>query len=193
MNGVVGGWRLTANFNAEGGLPLQVSGTNTSVCDELQTHSAGSCRLNLIGSPKFAGNRSREQQINQWINPAAFEPAFGSDQNFWANYDPTDPRAWQFGNTGPRLPNMRSPGFWNVDTSLVKEFHITESKYLQIRWEMFNALNHQNLGIPDTGYCLPPLPGDVTDLVHQDGCSFGRITNVQTDARAMEFALKFFW
>jgi hypothetical protein len=29
--------------------------------------------------------------------------------------------------------------------------------------------------------------------VHQAGCSFGRITNVQTDARAMQFALKFYW
>jgi hypothetical protein len=44
-----------------------------------------------------------------------------------------------------------------------------------------------------TGNCLPPGPNGETDTVHQAGCSFGRITNVQTDPRAMEFALKLFF
>ena len=88
---------------------------------------------------------------------------------------------------------MRAPGFWNVDTSLSKQFHFTESTYLEFRWEAFNALNHQNPGFPNTSFCLPPLPDGTTDLVHQAGCSFGRITNIQTDPRAMQFALKFYW
>jgi hypothetical protein len=98
---------------------------------------------------------------------------------------------WQFGNAGLRLPGLRSPGFWNLDSSLGKQFHISESKYFDFRWEVFNALNHQNLGIPNTGYCLPPNADGSTDLVRQAGCSFGRITNVQADPRAMQFALKF--
>jgi len=32
-----------------------------------------------------------------------------------------------------------------------------------------------------------------TDRVHQAGCTFGRITNIQTDPRAMEFVLKLFF
>jgi hypothetical protein len=88
---------------------------------------------------------------------------------------------------------MRSPDFWNLDASLEKEFHITEAKCFDFRWEVFNALNHQNLGSPDTGFCLPPLPDGTTDLVHQDGCQFGRITNIAADPRSMEFALKFHW
>ncbi len=185
LNGVVGGWRLTTNFNAESGLALPVSCELTA--DEITS------RCTQIGDPHFSGQRTREQQIAQWINPAAFEPPFGGEQNFWANYTNLDPRAWQFGTVGPRLANVRSPGFWNVDTSLVKEFHISESKYFQFRWEMFNALNHQNLGLPNLDWCLPPNPDGSTDKVHQAGCQFGRITNVQTDPRAMEFALKFFW
>jgi len=75
----------------------------------------------------------------------------------------------------------------------VKEFHLTEQRFFQFRWEMFNALNHQNLGLPNTSFCLPPGANGETDAVRQAGCSFGRITNVQTDPRSMQFALKFFW
>jgi hypothetical protein len=179
-NAVLGGWRLTSSFNAESGVPLSIG------CPSDQVTS----RCNLIGNPRAVPGG---QNASDWINPAAFEPAFGNDQSFWANYDPTDPRAYLFGTAGTRLPNLRSPGFWNLDSSLAKAFHFTESKYLEFRWEMFNALNHQSLGLPSTGFCLPPLPDGSTDLVHQDGCLFGRITNVQIDPRSMEFALKFFW
>jgi hypothetical protein len=150
-------------------------------------------RCNLVGDPNFHGSRSKAERIAQWINPAAFEPPFGSDQSFWSNYDPKDPRAYLFGNAGAQLPFLRAPGFWNVDTSLTKEFHITERRFFQLRWEAFNSLNHQNLGYPNTGFCLPPKSDGTTDLVHQAGCQFGRITNIQTDPRAMEFALKFFF
>ncbi|MGD0226781.1 MAG: hypothetical protein ABSF71_31005 [Terriglobia bacterium] len=55
------------------------------------------------------------------------------------------------------------------------------------------ALNQQNLGYPNAGYCLSPNADGSTDLDHQAGCSFGRITNIQTDPRSMQFALKFYW
>jgi hypothetical protein len=182
-NAVLGGWRLTGNLNAEGGLPLTVTCPGDAVTS----------RCNLIGNPNFGTSRSKAQRIADWINPAAFQPPFGGDQTFWANYTPTDNRAWQYGTAGIRLPGLRSPGFWNVDSSLSKQFHITEQKYFEFRWELFNSLNHQNLGIPNTSFCLPPNADGSTDLVHQAGCSFGRITNIQTDPRAMEFVLKFFF
>jgi hypothetical protein len=151
------------------------------------------CRPNLVGNPHFQGSRSKQERIAQWINPAGFEPVFGGDQNFWANYDPSDDRSWRFGTMGPRLASLRSPAFWNIDTALGKQFHITEQRYFEFRWEMFNALNHQNLGFPDVNFCLPPKADGTTDLVHQAGCTFGRVTNIQTDPRAMQFGLKFFW
>jgi len=180
---VLGGWLLTGNFNAENGVPLAISCPGDQITG----------RCDLVGNPGFGQNRSKAEKIADWINPTAFTPPYGSDESFWANYDPTDPRAWQFGTMGPRLANFRAPGFWNVDTSLAKQFRFTETKYLEFRWDAYNALNHQNLALPDTGFCLPPGPDGTTDRVHQSGCSFGRITNIQTDPRSLQFALKFYW
>ena len=183
VNAVFGGWRFTGNFSAESGVPLYVSGP----CNGL------TCRPNLVGNPALSHSRPKTQLEADWINAAAFQPVYGNDQSFWANPNPNDPRWWQFGTAGSFLPGLRAPGFWNVDSSLVKEFHFTDERYVQFRWEMFNALNHQNLGLPNTSFCLPPGPNGQTDTVHQAGCSFGRITNIQTDPRSMQFALKLYF
>jgi hypothetical protein len=71
---------------------------------------------------------------------------------------------------GLRIPSVRSPGFWNLDVSLSKSFHLTQSRYFIFRWEIYNALNHQNLGIPDSNWCLPPNSDGSTDLIHVFGC-----------------------
>jgi Carboxypeptidase regulatory-like domain/TonB dependent receptor len=192
LDGFFGGWKLAGNFNAQKGLPLPIS-CPSSELQMLSTpgtafqESGGRC--NMIGDPHFSGHRSKAQQIADWINPAAFQPAFGTDDDFLV----TDPQAWTFGNMKPRTDAIRGPGFWNLDSSLMKDFHLAESRYFQFQWEVFNALNHQNPALPNTTYCLPPGPGGEVDLVHQAGCTFGKITNVQTDPRNMTFALKFFW
>jgi hypothetical protein len=178
LNGVIGGWQLSGTFNAESGVPIGVSGP----CDAI------TCRPDLIGNAKAVPGGQNEAD---WINAAAFSPPFGTNQSFWANYDPTSPLAYQWGTAGAVLSTLRAPGFWNVDAALSKRFPVGENRYFQFRWEAFNALNHQNLGFPNSSYCLPPGANGETDLVHIAGCQFGRITNVQTDPRSMEFALKF--
>jgi hypothetical protein len=196
LGGIFGGWKLSGNFNAQKGLPLPIS-CPSSTLQQLSTpgtsyeESGGRC--NMIGDPNFSGHRTKAEKIADWINPAAFEPAFGNDPNFWANYDPTDPRAWTFGNMKPRTDAIRGPGFWNLDSTLMKDFHLAESKYVEFQWQVFNALNHQNLALPNTTFCLPPGPGGEQDLVQQAGCTFGKITGVQTDPRNMTFVLKFYW
>jgi hypothetical protein len=193
---IFGGWKLSGNFNAQRGLPLAI-GCPASTLQQLSTPGTAGTefggRCNMIGDPHFSGHRSKSQQIADWINPAAFEPAYGNDPTFWANYSDLDPRAWTFGNMKPRTDAIRGPGFWNLDSSLMKEFHLTEAKYVEFRWEVFNTFNHQNLALPNTTFCLPPNPDGSTDLVHQAGCTFGKITGVQTDPRNMTFALKFVW
>jgi len=109
------------------------------------------------------------------LNPAAFAAASYSQQ----------------GNLGRNV--LSGFGMCQLDLAARREFRLGEQAKIQVRLEAFNALNHQNLGLPNTGFCLPPTESGGTDLVHQAGCSFGRITNIATDPRALEFALKFHW
>jgi hypothetical protein len=188
LNTILGNWRLSGNFNASSGIPLTITGP----CSALQSAISGSCTPDLVGPTKFSGSRTKAQRIQQWINPAGLAPAIGTNQTFWANYTPNNPAAWVFGNATSRAPGgIFSPGFWNLDTTLLKNFRLREDLNMEFRWELFNTLNHQNLGQPNTGYCLPPTASGGTDIVHQSGCIFGAITNVQTDPRTMEFGLKF--
>ena len=202
-NAFVGGWKLTQNWNFQSGVPMFFT-TAAPACTGL--YRSISCRPNVVGDLSAGRSGKTEQQLQQqWYNPNALCPAWGCDQALttalWngvyadgtpVNYDSVD-GYWQLGNSGLRPPSGRTPGYWNADMSLAKEFRLSESKYFNFRWDVFNAFNHQNLGVPNNQWCLPPGPNGELDYVHVFACSFGQITNVQTDPRAMQFSLKFVW
>ncbi len=196
LSKILGGWLLTQNWNFQSGVPIMITGPCNGI---------GSCRPNIIGNPAAGRSGNLAQRENQWWNPNAFEANFGNDPTVIQevstglnpdgtpfNYNSLD-SWWQYGNEGTNCPHCRAPGFWNLDAALTKDFHFSESKYFEIQWQVFNALNHQNLGLPNNHWCLPPGPNGEIDAVHQFGCQFGKITNVQTDPRNMEFGLKFYW
>src|SRR5438874_921732 len=194
---LIEGWKISGNFNAESGVPRNINGP----CNNL------TCRVNVVGDPNSGrGSKSRYQKEQQWWNPNAFQAVFGSDPAIIAlatsgthqQKDAHD-EFWRFGTAGFTLGNARSPGFWDVDMAVTKDFRISEAKYFQLRVESYNALNHQSLGLPSyapfstPNWCLPPNPDGSVDAVHQFGCQFGRITAVQRDPRAFQFAVKFFF
>jgi hypothetical protein len=195
---LVQGWKISSNFNTQVGTPLTINGP----CNGVNAAGTGgfiTCRANLIGDPNAGrGAKTRTQLENQWWNPNAFESGFGSDPAIIAIATKGTPAQrdahdefWRFGTEGVRPPSVRMPGFWNFDMGLVKDFRVSEKKFFQFRWEVYNVFNHQNLGIPNINWCLPPNADGTTDAVHQFGCQFGRITSIQTDPRSMLFALKF--
>lgn len=69
---------------------------------------------------------------------------------------------------------MYGPGIENFDGGLFKNVPIYEDKRLELRWEVFNALNHANLLNPNNSFT---------------SSAFGRITSSK-DGRIMQIAAK---
>lgn len=140
FNEVVGGWSFGVVAEANTGTPL----SPIMAVNETDTFSQGN-RPNLVGDPNLSSGRSRTQKLAEWFNTSAF----------------ADPGAFAFGNA-PRSFGT-GPGAFNMDLSLLKDFHATERVDLQLRLEALNALNHANFANPNTQFGSAAF-GQVTGL-----------------------------
>lgn len=127
LNAVLGGWQVSSNFTANTGSPFSVlqGGTNTS------NSLAGSLFPNRLSNGALP---SGQQTIHEWFNTSAF----------------ASPAIYTFGNSGRDI--LRGPGFWDLDTALMKDFPIPvrfgEQPRLEFRGDFFNFLNHPNFALP---------------------------------------------
>jgi hypothetical protein len=83
------------------------------------------------------------------------------------------PQVYTFGNTGRNV--LIGPGLETWDLGTDKNFRITERVALQFRAEFFNTLNRPNFGLPNASI---------------GSTAAGTITNVLTNARQVQFALR---
>ncbi|MGH9471212.1 MAG: carboxypeptidase regulatory-like domain-containing protein [Terriglobales bacterium] len=92
----------------------------------------------------------------------------------YANPDAyTVPALGTFGNAG--VGTIEDPGYWNLDSALSRNLQVGEGKVVQLRWEMFNVLNHANFDAPSVDF---------------GGSNVGVITSA-ADPRIMQFAVKY--
>lgn len=118
---VLGGWQLSGIFLANTGEPVTV--TQSSVIP--------------TSRPDFAGGNAINDDYRttlQYLNPAAFVAV---------PVGPISRATIRPGNVG--VGSIRAPGYWNVDLSLAKNISLAGRMTLQVRADMFNALNHTNL------------------------------------------------
>jgi hypothetical protein len=122
---VLGGWQANGIFVAQTGTPYTV----TSGRDQALS-GTGTQRPDLTGDPNLDTGRSRDELMAGYFDATKFVlPALGS-----------------YGNAGRNL--LIGPGSYNLDFALFKRFAFGERWQLQYRLEMFNAVNHANLGQP---------------------------------------------
>lgn len=152
---IVGGWQVNAITVAQNGIPLTVRGASNFQAD--RPNSTGvSARLEN-------GTAARWFDTSQFINPPNFT----------------------FGNVGRTIPDVRHPGAFNIDFSLIKDTQITERIKLQFRAEAFNLTNRVNLGLANDSFGAGPDGRNAS-------ASFGTITSSR-DARVGQLALKLYF
>jgi hypothetical protein len=152
---IVGNWQINNIFQAHSGSPFTcLDGNDVSNTGSLGFFAYEHCNVVASPAPKLAGT---------WFNTNAYAaPAFGT-----------------YGNAG--RDSLRGPAFWDLDTSVFRQFPVGEGRRFEFRAEAFNLANHVNLGLPD---------GTITD-----GASFGTISGTAYSNsflnRQLQIAVKF--
>jgi Carboxypeptidase regulatory-like domain len=147
----LGGWQLGSIVMLQSGFPYTV----TSGKDQSNT-GAGFDRPNATGlNPVLPRD---ERTTDRWFNTDAFRlQPFGT-----------------FGNVGRNT--LISPGMFQWDFSVHKEFRFLERQAVQFRFEAFNFSNHPNWGNPGANLSMS---------------NFGKISSTRTNMRELQFALKY--
>jgi len=80
--------------------------------------------------------------------PLLVDPAWIDAQGRASSAFFTHPPAGQVGHLS--LTPVDGPGYWNVDTALIKRTRFKERIGLELRLETFNVFNHTNFQVPNT-------------------------------------------
>ncbi|MGH9873258.1 MAG: carboxypeptidase regulatory-like domain-containing protein [Pyrinomonadaceae bacterium] len=163
------GWSVTGIFNARTGTPFTIfDGSNAN-----------------LSSPRLVANGPLRVNVTDTGNA-----------NFFNYIDLTGQPVGAFGNAvcggcsdfGPYPANMtrrnqfRGPGLWNLDAGVSRNVKLNERYSLQLRAELFNALNHANL------YIAPGTQDVTSGFV---GAVKGVTPNGNIERRNVQLALKF--
>ncbi|MBM3745806.1 MAG: TonB-dependent receptor [Acidobacteria bacterium] len=170
---VLGGWSLNGIYTYMSGEPFSVrSGVRTS-------NYSHESRADL--KPGVAAPKVQLQEIGGVIGPVVFPNA-----DAFAYPAP--------GTNGIGRNTFEAPGYWNMDLGIHKRFDLTERVKLQLRTEMFNALNHANFDNPrDASVGSPSMRSTV---FAQTCCATVAPPSTQTiiqtgeSGRVIQFALK---
>jgi hypothetical protein len=131
---ILGGWTVSGIYTARSGRPFMVTQGNNNV------GTAMTGLPNQVGDPKGA------ETVDQWFNPAAFQAVTSGT----------------FGNVARN--GLRGPNYKSLDFTLQRRFSLTSRVAAALRWDVFNALDRVNLGLPDRNVASPATMGVISSL-----------------------------
>ncbi len=121
---ILGNWQTAGIFQMQTGTPISI----TPACN-----FAGANGYSCYAQRLTDGNLpSGQQDMAHWFNTAVY----------------TSPAPYSFGNGSRTEPDLRNPGLINFDTVMSRWQPIRERARIQFRAELYNILNHPNLGAP---------------------------------------------
>ena len=149
---ILGNWQINNILQWRSGAPynLEVPGDVANIGNSVAWWNYA--RPNLVGNPRVSN-----PTVGEYYNPSAF-----AVPNF------------SYGDFGNNV--LRSDRVSNMDLSLFKDFHITETKLINLRFEAFNVFNHIDWAAPGT-------------LISQPGA--GQVTSSAHPPRVLQMGLKF--
>jgi outer membrane receptor protein involved in Fe transport len=176
----VQGWQLNSILNYSDGLPFSVT-SSSGVGDGLTP------RAQLVPGNGNGALPSGKRKLSEWFDTSAFVSIPLSPAT-----SPLVTGLW--GTSGRNI--LQGPGTKNVDFSVFKNTHFTESKTLQLRAEFFNLLNTPQFNNPSS---IAPTPAAGSTTLSPNitpGSAYGTIssagspTSFQRISREIQLAAK---
>jgi hypothetical protein len=156
MESMVGGWQFNGITTIQSGTALSITASNTAGTFGQTEYSNNNGKSGALSGPA-------QDRLNRWFDTSVF----------------SQPDPYTFGNTSPRIADIRGHYTNNFDLSLFKEFHpVREWLKMQFRAEALNAFNRVQFANPNTS---------------ATSSSFGRVTAQANTPRQVQFGLKFLW
>lgn len=159
-NAILGGWVANFIYTHQGGQPITIG------CPTGTTSGFGCFAFKKPNTDLYAGPHN----YTQWLNPAAFlQPPLA-----------TAPVGQNSIMSLGGLPfQARGPNYNDLDSSVLKNFAITETVNVQFRAEAFNTTNTTQFN----------QPGNTNQFLNVKN-NFSKITSTRGNPRTMQFALK---
>ena len=162
---VLGGWELAAVITVQSGSALTIAATNPNNIfgiSEDRAELTGNCTKSQLVTAGTIGSK-----LNSYFNTSCFTnpPVIG-----------TDGIGTGFGNSGTGI--VSGPGQANADLAFSKTIPVkwpSEGSSLQLRAELYNALNHPQFANPDSTFTSP---------------TFGVINSTAVNPRVIQLALR---
>ena len=142
---ILGNWTVSGIYTAHSGLPFTVNQSNNNV------------GTRMTGLPNLIGNPEGPQTREQWFNVAAFEAV----------------PSGTFGNAGRNI--LRGPNWSTLDFTLSRRLNFGSRTSALLRWDVFNAFNRVNFGLPDR---------------NRSAATIGTINALSGDPRIMQLSLR---
>jgi hypothetical protein len=144
-NMLAGGWQLNWILSRYSGVPLTVTGGTDN------THAGGATLTpDLVGPIVITGNvQHLDPTTGKFVNCALNDPTcqYFSVSSFAQVPGTVAPR---YGTAGRNI--LRGPGFFDLDTGLLRNFKITERVSFQFRVNAFAVTNTPNFGNPNLNF-----------------------------------------
>jgi hypothetical protein len=171
LNGVLGGWKISASAFIYSGFPVTLFGPGNSNT----FNPYGLNRPNQYRKLKIVNQTAS----NWWgTDPSAIPCLTAGADNGICAYGTAAP--FTFGTAGNGTE--RGPGYRQVDTSFFKDFHVWHEQVVGFRADFFNIFNIASYGNPDNS---------ITDYQPPPNNNFGRITSVRSPARQIQLSLHY--
>ena len=171
-NGAFGGWTLSQNFFARGGLPFSVIDGNNGYGNLLPN---GGTTLGYV----FQNGQGSCGRGSNYISGAPCLTATDFADNLVNGAPPP-------GFTNQRRNQYRGPGFFDSDLSVSKNFKLTERMAFGVGANFYNVFNHPNFDLPDSNVADSTFGNTVTTALPPTG-PYGSFFANLPSARVIQF------